>query len=49
VLGDEAQPPQVGYGSLSICEAVGEVLTEMGEDASAAALCEALRVRLFVE
>src|SRR5712692_5366908 len=48
VLGDEAQPPQLGYGSQSICEVVGEVLTEMGEDASAAALCEALRVRLFV-
>ncbi|HXN90615.1 MAG TPA: aromatic amino acid ammonia-lyase [Candidatus Sulfotelmatobacter sp.] len=49
VLGDEAQPPQLGYGSLSICETVGEVLNEMGEDASAAALCEALRMRLFVE
>jgi histidine ammonia-lyase len=47
VLGDEAQPPQLGWGSLSICETVGDVLTEMGEDASAASFCEALRKRLF--
>jgi histidine ammonia-lyase len=47
VLGDEPQLPQLGYGSLTICETVGDVLTEMGEDASAAAFCEALRRRLF--
>jgi histidine ammonia-lyase len=49
VLGDEPQPPRLGEGSLSICEAVVDITTEMGEDASAAAFCEALRKRLFVE
>ncbi len=49
VLGDEPQPPRLGAGSLSICEAVGDVATEMGDDASAAAFCEALRKRLFID
>lgn len=48
VLGDETEPPRLGAGSLSICEAVGDVTAEMGEEASAAAFCEALRKLLFV-
>ncbi|HEX2679848.1 MAG TPA: aromatic amino acid ammonia-lyase, partial [Candidatus Dormibacteraeota bacterium] len=47
VLGDEAQPPRLGVGSMAICETVGDVLADVGEEASAAALCEALRTRLF--
>ena len=49
VLSDEAKPPQLGAGSISICETVSEVAAEVGEDASAAAFCEALRKRLFVD
>lgn len=47
VLGDEAQPPQLGWGSLTICETVGEVATAIGEEESAAVFCETLRARLF--
>jgi hypothetical protein len=49
VLGDEAKPPQLGVGSITICETVGEVAAEVGEDASAAIFCETLRKRLFVD
>ena len=49
VLGDEAALPDLGAGSLAVCEAVGDVATTIGEDASAAVFCEALRRRLFVD
>jgi histidine ammonia-lyase len=47
VLGDQHVLPTLGAGSYEICQTVGEVVTAMGEDASAAAYCEALRKRLF--
>jgi histidine ammonia-lyase len=47
VLGDEAELPMLGAGSLAVCEAVGDITSEMGEEASAAVFCEALRKRLF--
>ena len=47
VLGDEAVLPELGAGSLSVVEAVGDITDELGADASAAVFCEALRVRLF--
>ena len=47
VLGDAPELPTLGAGSLAVCEAVGDITTEMGEDTSAAVFCEALRKRLF--
>ena len=47
VLGDEAEPPRLGAGSIAICELVGDVIAEVGEDASAAYFCETVRRRLF--
>jgi histidine ammonia-lyase len=49
VLGDAPELPELGAGSLAICEAVGEITHEVGDDASAAFFCEALRRRLFVD
>ncbi len=48
VLGDEKEPPRLGAGTISICETLGEVTADLGDDVSAAAFCEALRKRLFV-
>jgi len=48
VLGDAPELPELGAGSLAIVEAVGEITHEVGDDASAAFFCEALRRRLFV-
>ncbi|MDQ2944055.1 MAG: aromatic amino acid ammonia-lyase [Candidatus Dormibacteraeota bacterium] len=48
VLGDEAVLPELGAGSLSVVDAVGDITTELGDEASAAVFCEALRKRLFV-
>ena len=48
VLGDEPVLPELGAGSLSIVEAVGDITDEVGDEASAAVFCEALRKRLFV-
>ena len=47
VLGDEAQLPTLGAGSRAVFEAVGAIASALGEDASAAVFCEALRKRLF--
>ena len=47
VLGDTPELPALGAGSLAVCEIVGEIVTSMGAEASAAAFCEALRKRLF--
>jgi histidine ammonia-lyase len=47
VLGDEVELPTLGVGSLAVCEAVGDITSEMAETASAAEFCEALRGRLF--
>lgn len=47
VLGDELVLPELGGGSLSVVEAVGDITDELGDDASAAVFCEALRKRLF--
>ena len=47
VLGDEAQPPRLGAGSMSVCETVGDVIAQVGEDASAAVFIETVRKRLF--
>jgi hypothetical protein len=47
VLGDAPELPTLGAGSLVVCEAVGDITTEMSEDTSAAVFCEALRKRLF--
>jgi histidine ammonia-lyase len=47
VLGDKPDLPMLGAGSLAVCEVVGDITTEMGEDASAAVFIEALRKRLF--
>jgi histidine ammonia-lyase len=47
VLGDAPELPTLGAGSLAVCEAVGDITTETGEDTSAAVFCEALRTRLF--
>jgi histidine ammonia-lyase len=49
VLGDAPELPELGAGSLTICEAVGDITHEMGDDASAAVFCEALRKRLFID
>jgi histidine ammonia-lyase len=49
VLGDEPVLPELGAGSLSVVEAVGDITSELGADASAATFCEALRVRLFAD
>lgn len=49
VLGDQAVLPELGAGSLSVVEAVGDITSELGEDASAAVFCEALRLRLFAD
>src|SRR6202521_752876 len=49
VLGDEAVLPELGAGSLSVVEAVGDITSELGEDASAAVFCETLRLRLFAD
>jgi histidine ammonia-lyase len=48
VLGDAPELPELGAGSLAICETVGEITHEVGDEASAAFFCEALRRRLFV-
>jgi histidine ammonia-lyase len=47
VLGDEAEPPVLGTGTQPIYETVGLITAQMGEDASAAAFCEAVRDSLF--
>jgi histidine ammonia-lyase len=47
VLGDEQELPALGAGSLEVCEAVGDIVTSIGDEASAAVFCEALRKRLF--
>ena len=47
VLGDEPDLPMLGAGSLAVCESVGEITSSMGDDASAADFCEALRKLLF--
>jgi histidine ammonia-lyase len=47
VLGDEPELPILGVGSLAVCEAVGDVTSDLGEESSAAVFCEALRKRLF--
>lgn len=47
VLGDAKELPMLGAGSLAVCEAVGDITSAMGEEASAAVFCEALRKRLF--
>jgi hypothetical protein len=47
VLGDAPELPMLGAGSLTVCEAVGDITTAMGDDTSAAVFCEALRTRLF--
>jgi histidine ammonia-lyase len=49
VLGDAPELPDLGAGSLSICESVGDITDKMGDDASAAIFIEALRKRLFVD
>ena len=49
VLGDEAELPELGAGSLSVVEAVGDITDEVGDVASAAVFIEALRKRLFVD
>jgi histidine ammonia-lyase len=49
VLGDEAVLPELGAGSLSVVEAVGDITDKLGADASAAVFCEALRMRLFAD
>jgi histidine ammonia-lyase len=49
VLGDKPELPMLGAGSLAVCEAVGDITTSVGEEASAAVFCEALRKRLFVD
>lgn len=47
VLGDAKELPMLGAGSLAVCEAVGDITSSVGEEASAAVFCEALRKRLF--
>ena len=42
-----AQCEACGQHWCAVCQAVGEITSEMGEDASAAAYCEAVRRRLF--
>jgi hypothetical protein len=47
VLSDETQPLLLGTGTQPIYETVGLIAAQMGEDASAAAFCEAVRDSLF--
>src|ERR1700694_2137726 len=47
VLGDEIEPRILGVGTQPIYETVGLITAQMGEDASAAAFCEAVRDSLF--
>ena len=47
LLGDEAEVQVLGNGTQPILETVGLITDELGENASAAAFCEAVRDSLF--
>jgi histidine ammonia-lyase len=47
VLSDDPHLPVLGQGTAAVCRVVANVLDEVGEDASAAIFCEAVRARLF--
>lgn len=47
VLGDEVEPRVLGAGTQPIFETVGLITGQLGENASAAAFCEAVRDSLF--
>jgi hypothetical protein len=47
VLSDESEPLLLGAGTQPIYETVGLITAQMGENASAAAFCEAVRDSLF--
>jgi histidine ammonia-lyase len=47
VLSDDPHLPVLGQGTAAVCRIVAHVLAEVGEDASAAVFCEAVRARLF--
>jgi histidine ammonia-lyase len=47
VLSDDPHLPVLGQGTAAVCRIVARVLDEVGENASAAVFCEAVRARLF--
>jgi histidine ammonia-lyase len=47
VLSDDPHLPVLGQGTAAVCRVVDSVLDQVGENASASALCEAVRARLF--
>ena len=47
VLADDPNLPVLGQGTAAVCRVVAHVLDEVGDQASAAVFCEAVRARLF--